>query len=163
MLSPLNAWNKLGFLPNLIRNFIFVRLVKYVNPYSSTIPFNCNFYEKGICILQVKEKKKIHNPFKSIHAAALVLLGETAGGLSVMSALEPEERFIVTGLSATYHAKARDTILASAKVDFNILKSLRQKKQKGVLPMDIAIYQSNAKTKLANIKVDFYVDCTKSK
>ena len=163
MISPLLVWTKISFLPKFLKNFIFTRVVHFANPYSSTIPFKVELYEKGLCILEVKEKRAIRNPFSSIHAAALVLLGETAGGLSVMSVMEPEERFIVKSLTATYLAKARGSILASAKVDFNALKKLRDAKGKGDLPMDIEIHQSNGKTKLANIKVDFFVDCTKSK
>ena len=81
MMSPLVIWTKIAFLPKFLKNFIFTRVVRYANPYSSTIPFKVELYEKGLCILEVKEKRAIRNPFSSIHAAALVLLGETAGGL----------------------------------------------------------------------------------
>eukprot|EP00835_Amoeboradix_gromovi_P002180 NODE_117_length_18986_cov_0.639540.p11 type:complete len:164 gc:universal NODE_117_length_18986_cov_0.639540:18052-18543(+) len=162
MISPLKAWNVLNaYLPKFVSNFFFTQIVKFMNPYSRSIPFKVALYEKGLCLLEVQEKRGIRNPFSSIHAAALVLLGETAGGLSVMSALNPKERFIVTSITATYHSKARETILATAKVDAAVLSKLRETKAKGNLPMDIEIHQANGKAKLANIKVDFYVDCTK--
>eukprot|EP00834_Sanchytrium_tribonematis_P004098 NODE_184_length_13742_cov_0.550539.p10 type:complete len:162 gc:universal NODE_184_length_13742_cov_0.550539:887-1372(+) len=161
MISPLKAWNSLSFLPYFLKNFIFVRLIRYANPYSSTLRLKVRLYEEGLCMLELQEKRAIRNPFNSIHAAALVLFGETAGGLSMLTVLRPNERFIVKSLTATYFAKSRETILATAKVDMDALEKLRSNKEKGNLPMDVEIHQNTGKTKLASIKVDFYVDCTR--
>ncbi len=151
----------MSFLPMFLRNFVFTQLVKFVNPYSRTIPFKVECYEKGLCMLQMKEQRSIRNPFQSVHAAALVLLGETAGGLSLTSALSPKERFIVKSINATYYLKSRNTILATAKVDTSKLEAIRLKKGKGSIVMDVDIHQHTGKEKLATIEVDFFVDCTK--
>eukprot|EP00049_Salpingoeca_infusionum_P019212 m.360821 g.360821 ORF g.360821 m.360821 type:complete len:206 (+) comp19179_c0_seq1:25-642(+) len=65
------------------------------------------------------ERPWLKNPFNSVHAVALINLGELASGVLVVSALEQmteqsdfKARGIVTSLGATYHQKARGTIIA---------------------------------------------------
>ncbi|CAG8698770.1 12346_t:CDS:2, partial [Cetraspora pellucida] len=55
------------------------------------------------------EQRKIHNPFNSIHAAALCTFAETIGGLAVLTKLTRKHRAIVTRINMEYHKKARGT------------------------------------------------------
>jgi hypothetical protein len=57
----------------------------------------------------------IRNPFKSIHAAALINLGEACTGLAMLSWMEHNKnafKGIVTKIEAVYYKKARGTIRA---------------------------------------------------
>mmetsp|Transcript_13320 Transcript_13320/g.24677 ORF Transcript_13320/g.24677 Transcript_13320/m.24677 type:complete len:127 (+) Transcript_13320:1-381(+) len=63
----------------------------------------------------------MHNPFSSVHAAALINLAEYTSGLATLSYLKRAEqkglRGIVTEISAKYGIKARGTIRATTTIE----------------------------------------------
>src|SRR5690606_32688680 len=72
--------------------------------------------EPGYAKVLIKERRAIRNHFRCVHALALVNAAELAGSLA-LSTLQPKHgRWIVTGLDAEYHKKARGLITAEAQV-----------------------------------------------
>ena len=132
--DPLAIWEYLGRLVVVrhIRAAFFSFLLRNANPYSHSIPFRLMRLERGLCEGTMKGVPSVRNPFQSVHAAALVLFGETVCGLAVFSVLKQKDsarrredatnsgsmdRAIVSGLSIVYHKKARGVLRAVCQVE----------------------------------------------
>ncbi|KAF9175897.1 hypothetical protein BGX21_010698 [Mortierella sp. AD011] len=115
--DPLQAWdalNNVGLLPIRMRAWIFSTIVGFANPYSRSINFRITELRKGKACGVMKESKKISNPFRCVHAAALITFGETVGGLAVFTLLGKKDRAILTNINAEYIKVSRGLLTASS-------------------------------------------------
>ncbi|KAG9303616.1 hypothetical protein G9A89_018512 [Geosiphon pyriformis] len=117
--DPISVWNSLSRLGRF-RPKVYSLLLGFVNPYTRGIHLRITTIDKGLCSGVLKEQKRIHNPFDSIHAASLCLFGETIIGLAVFSQLGKKDRAIVNRINCEYYKKARGLITAtcSFKLDY---------------------------------------------
>ncbi|ORZ36258.1 hypothetical protein BCR44DRAFT_1499117 [Catenaria anguillulae PL171] len=116
--SPLVTWKSLSALPSWLRRWWFTKLVHLANPFSNTGRVHILSYDFGRASVGVREHRSLRNPYRSIHAAELALLGETAGGLAFLGTLdEKTQRAIPTELNCKYFKKARGYVVAVAQVD----------------------------------------------
>lgn len=117
----LKQWNSAKKLPlgKDLFNFILGRTV----PYSASIGAKVQELTPGHVRINLQDRRKVRNHLHSIHAIALMNLGELATGLAGLTALENEAKSIVVKLSMEYHKKARGKLLATADVEpFTVLE-----------------------------------------
>ena len=103
-------WNKLSPYPG--GRWLVSRLVGFMAPYTGTIGGRILHLEPGFSRVTIKERRKIRNHLNSVHAIALMNLGELASGLAMVSRFDRQTRGIITGLSITYDKKARGLLTA---------------------------------------------------
>jgi acyl-coenzyme A thioesterase PaaI-like protein len=108
-----NIWSKLKNVPGGGR--LLGELIGRVAPYTGTIKPEIVELEPGRSRVKMKDRRAVRNHLNSVHAIALMNLGEVATGTAVLGALPPDSRAIITHLEIDYLKKARGTITATCE------------------------------------------------
>lgn len=103
-------WDRLSPLPGGKRLFSF--LVGRAAPYTGTLGATVTELRRGYCRVVLKERRKVRNHLRSVHAVALLNLAEMSSGLGAVYSMDPRLRGIITHLEMDYLKKARGTITA---------------------------------------------------
>ncbi len=104
-------WNVLRNVPGGTR--VFFRLVGRLAPYTGTIDCDVKRLDAGHSEVVMFDSRRVRNHLGSVHAIALMNLGEVSTGLAMLYAIDGVGRGIITRLSMEYLKKARGPITAT--------------------------------------------------
>lgn len=101
-------WDKLSQWP-LGKKFFNLLIGLYI-PYTGSISADVQELRPGYAKVTMRDRRKVRNHLKSIHAIALANLAEYTGNLALVSGMPDDARFIVKNISIDYIKKARGVL-----------------------------------------------------
>ncbi len=108
-----SAWQALQKLP--FGKALFSKLMGWIIPYTGSISPSVQTLEPGYAEVQLKDRRKVRNHLRSVHAIALANIGEFCCGLALFSRSPSNAQAILVDLQVNYLKKARGLLTASAR------------------------------------------------
>lgn len=106
-------WHKAEGMPG--GKWAFSWMLGRMARYSGSIGARVEHLESGRGVVTMRDRASVRNHLKSVHAIALMNLGELATGATVMYQVDGKGRGILKGMAMDYHKKARGTITATCE------------------------------------------------
>lgn len=106
------AWTRLHGKPG--GSWMFSRLLSWWIPYTGSIRPHVRELRPGYARVTMTDRRGVRNHLNSIHAIALINLGELTSGLALNTALPPGIRSIATAIKAEFIKKGRGLLTAQS-------------------------------------------------
>lgn len=104
-------------------NVIMSGVVGMYAPYSASVGASIDDLTHDTCTVSMRDYPWLRNPFQSLHAVAMINIGEMASGVIMVKQLENHRHIkgIPVKISAEYFKKARGKITAKGSVSLEVV------------------------------------------
>ena len=111
-MNIIRTWTSFRRFPG--GRFLFNKYLESLVPYTGSIRARVLELSPGCARVELRDRRAVRNHLASIHAVALMNLGEMASGLALNTNIPPDARAILVNYSITFSKKARGTLEASS-------------------------------------------------
>jgi uncharacterized protein (TIGR00369 family) len=125
----MRLWSRWQRLP--LGNRVFSAIISWAAPFTGTVRPLVTSLEPGRSEVTMRERRRVRQHLKSVHAGALFTLAEGASGLAMMAWVPDGARAIVTSMRISYHKKGRGQLKAVATCEMPDLAALKQPSNSG--------------------------------
>lgn len=115
MPSALSLWKK--WSGSAVGRWMFARAICFKAPFFATIAPRFVELAPGRCVVQIADRRRVHNHIGTVHAIALCNLAELTAGLATDAAVRKDQRWIPKGMTVAYLKKATGTLTGTAVID----------------------------------------------
>lgn len=112
MMNALAMFNRMKNLPGGTR--LFSLGVCRAAPYFSTISPHVTELAPGLVKVSMRKRRRVENHLQTVHAIAMCNMAELAGGLLTDVSVPAGARWIPSGMTVQYLAKAKTDLVATS-------------------------------------------------
>ena len=118
MTTPKNSMcrmvDKPASLPTGLRSWVITRMFGKFVPFLGTAGLVFEEVSRERMVVSVKNRKKVQNHIKGLHAAAMALLAETATGFVVGMNVPDDKLMLLKSMKVSYYKRAQGNMRAVA-------------------------------------------------
>ncbi|MFN4235638.1 MULTISPECIES: DUF4442 domain-containing protein [Vogesella] len=118
MTTPKNSMcrmvDKTASLPTGLRSWVITRMFGKFVPFLGTAGLVFEEVSRERMVVSVKNRKKVQNHIKGLHAAAMALLAETATGFVVGMNVPDDKLMLLKSMKVSYYKRAQGNMRAVA-------------------------------------------------
>jgi acyl-coenzyme A thioesterase PaaI-like protein len=111
-MNALALFNRFKKLPG--GTWLYSRAVCLTAPYFSSISPRITEVRPGLVVVHMRKRRCVENHLKTVHAIAMCNMAELAGGMLTDVSVPPGARWIPSGMTVRYIAKAKTDLVATA-------------------------------------------------
>src|SRR5699024_7680612 len=108
-------WQKLSRQP--LGRWLFTQGVCFKAPYFRTVHPRIRELRPGLCRVRAPNRRGVRNHIGTYHAIASCNMAEIAAGVMTEATVPPSHRWIPSGMTVDYNAKATTGVTAIARLD----------------------------------------------
>ncbi|AMC34318.1 DUF4442 domain-containing protein [Janthinobacterium sp. B9-8] len=142
MTRPLNKMSRIAAktanLPQNLRSFILTRLFGRIVPFLSTASVQFEEVSAARLVVSIKNRRKVQNHIKGVHAAAMALLAETSTGFVMGMNVPDDKLLLLKSMHVDYQKRSQGDMRAVATLSSDQIELLHST-EKGNFAVNVEI------------------------
>ena len=130
---------RINTLPNPICNRLLTLFARKTVHLLNTTQTSIDSWDQSHCKVSLQNRKRVQNHIGSVHAAAQIMLCETATGLLLSLSLPEQTTQVVKSIETDFVKRAKGDLIAIATMDPSLIE-LAQSKVEGEIVIPVALY-----------------------